>query len=353
MKPVKLPENPRILITRLSHIGDCILTIPLANAIRDAFPDAWIGWAIEAPGDQLIRECAAVNQIFKVPKSWLKKPFQSLSLRRMLRQFKFDLTIDPQSLTKSSGIARLAGARWRLGLDRPLGRELAPFLNNVRCQVESRHVVDRTLEMLKTLGISDYRARFDLPVPARSQEIAARIQADVADSGKMVIINPGAGWKSRQWCNKRFGEVAAHIANLDFIPLVTWFGAEEEQMADEIVKASRGKAVKAPATRLWELGALIEQSHFYIGCDTGPTHLAAALSRPCITLFGTTEPEVSGPYEPDPENPMHIRIQSYYQSGSSRTRRKAENDAMMQISAAEVCEAVDEMASRVASRSAA
>ena len=108
MKPVKLPENPRILITRLSHIGDCILTIPLANAIRDAFPDAWIGWAIEAPGDQLIRECAAVNQIFKVPKSWLKKPFQSLSLRRMLRQFKFDLTIDPQSLTKSSGIARLA-----------------------------------------------------------------------------------------------------------------------------------------------------------------------------------------------------------------------------------------------------
>lgn len=347
-------QQPRILISRLSHIGDCILTIPVANAIRDSFPNAFIAWAIEAPGDRLIQECAAVDRVIKVPKGWLKKPLQTWRLRKSLRAEKFDFAVDPQSLTKSAGISYISGARKRVGLSKPLGRELAPWLNNVRVQVESRHVVDRSIEMLSGLGIRNPQTRFDLTIPAAAQSFAENWRQQTPGADQFVVVNPGAGWASRQWSNARFGEVAAYLQQAQgLLPVITWFGDAEEKMADEIVEFSGGLALKAPSTRLWELGALINQSRFYIGCDTGPTHLAAALKVPCITLFGTTEPEVSGPYEFDRQHPIHVYVQKYYQAGTSRERRKAENEAMMEISVADACAAVDRMCLRLNQMSAA
>lgn len=354
MRSQPVPQNPRILISRLSHIGDCILTLPVANAIRDAYPDAWIAWAIESPGDKLIRECPAIDQVFRVPRSWLKKPLQALSLRKLLRQFKFDVVIDPQSLTKSAGIGWLSGAKTRVGLGKPLGRELSTMLNNIQVNVRSRHVVDRSLEMLQAIGVQNPVAKFGIKVPARAEAAAGEIIEKCSRGSEYVVINPGAGWKSRQWSNERFGQVASHIFKQhQLTPMVTWFGEQEESMADEIIRASGGDAVKAPATGLWELGGLIQNSRFYLGCDTGPTHLAAALKSPCITLFGTTEPDVSGPYEFDPSQPMHIRIQNYYQAGTSRERRKAENEAMMAISVEDVVQGIETMVKRTQDRLAA
>ena len=342
-----MPSNaPRILISRLSHIGDCILTIPVANAIRQAYPDAFIAWAIESPGDRMIKECRSVDEVIVVPKSWLKKPLQTWRLRKRLRSYKFDIAIDPQSLTKSAGISWLSGARQRIGLQKPLGRELSPWLNNRLVSVGKRHVVDRSLEMLQALNIEQPAVDFDLVVPEDAQQIAEEIIQSCSKHRQFVVVNPGAGWKSRQWCNQRFGQVCNYLASQhDLTPLVTWFGDAEEAMANEIVKASDGAAVKSPSTKLWELGGLIQKSLFYMGCDTGPTHLAAALNTSCITLFGTTESDISGPYEMDVENPSHIYLQAYYQAGSSRERRKAENEAMMQIEIGQVCEAVDQMVS--------
>ncbi|MEE2639184.1 MAG: glycosyltransferase family 9 protein [Planctomycetota bacterium] len=341
-------KAPRILISRLSHIGDCILTIPVANAVRDRFPNAWIAWAIESPGDRLIGECQAVDQVIPIPKGWLKKPLQTWRLRKKLRSLKFDICLDPQSLTKSAGIGWLSGAKIRMGLAPPLGRELAPRLNNLQVPVSSRHVVDRSVEMLKELGISEVQPEFRLTIPSGAAETALQITSKLGLENNFVVINPGAGWKSRQWSNERFGRVAKFLLeSCALTPIVTWFGDAEERMADEIVTASGRAAVKVPATRLWELAGLIRKSAFYVGCDTGPTHLAAAVGTPCVTLFGTTEPEVSGPYEDDPDRPRHICVQKYYQSGTSRERRKGENHAMMAIETDEVCDAVLRMSQRL------
>ncbi|MEC9093286.1 MAG: glycosyltransferase family 9 protein [Planctomycetota bacterium] len=345
-KPTARPH--RILISRLSHVGDCILTIPVANAIRDAYPDAFIGWAIESPGHRLIRECPSVDEVILVPKNWLKKPAEAWNLRKKIRQLKFDVCVDPQSLTKSAGIAWLSGVKHRIGLSKPWGRELSLWLNSDLRTVKSRHVVDRSLEILAGLGIQHSKPRFDLSIPTSAKDTAKTIVQSLAPHNDFVVINPGAGWKSRQWSNQRFGEVAHYLGTqCGLLPIVTWFGDEEEKMADQIVQHSQKVARKADPTKLWELAALICECQFYLGCDTGPTHLAAALNTPCITLFGTTEPNVSGPYEMDPLNPIHVCIQKYYQSGSSRQRRQAENEAMMQISVEEVCQAADQMQEKI------
>lgn len=354
MNAIEISAHPRILITRLSHIGDCILTLPVAVAVRQAFPEAWIAWAIESPGDRLIRQCPAVDQVLQIPKGWMKQPRQAWSLRRLLRSSNFDVVIDPQSLTKSAALGWLSGARQRVGLARPLGRELAPLLNNFHVPVSQPHVVDRSLEMLEALGIDEPRVDFGLTLPDTARQTAARIIGDLNIEQPPVVINPGAGWKSRQWDNQRFGQVAAYLQQEHGLtPLVTWFGGEEETMADEIVSHSGNRAIKAPSTGLWDLAGLMIHSRFYIGCDTGPTHLAAAFRCPCITLFGTTEPQVSGPYELDPQRPIHLRLQSYYQAGSSRERRKAANRAMMDISVDKVRSAIDTMVGRTAGRVAA
>lgn len=351
---INVGQSPRVLIPRLSHIGDCILTLPVVNAIKDRFPDSFIAWAIESPGDFLVKGCDAVDQVITIPKGWLKKPMQAWSLRRQLRAFDFDISIDPQSLTKSAGIGWMSGAKQRIGLTKPWGRELAPWLNNINVSVKLKHVVDRSLEMLEVIGITNPAARFDLQVPDSAISFASAIAADSKLKSGFVVINPGAGWKSRQWSNKRFGAVASYLREeYGLASLVSWFGDQEEQMADEIVASSDGHAIKAPSTRLWELAALIQRSRFFVGCDTGPSHLAGALSVPCVTLFGTTEPNVSAPYELDASNKIHIRIQKYYQSGSSRERRKAENEAMMKIQIDDVTNGLDQMIKQLSANAAA
>ena len=208
---INVGQSPRVLIPRLSHIGDCILTLPVVNAIKDRFPDSFIAWAIESPGDFLVKGCDAVDQVITIPKGWLKKPMQAWSLRRQLRALDFDISIDPQSLTKSAGIGWISGAKQRIGLTKPWGRELAPRLNNINVSVKSKHVVDRSLEMLEVIGITSPAARFDLQIPDSAMSFASAIAADSKLKSGFVVINPGAGWKSRQWSNKRFGSVASYL----------------------------------------------------------------------------------------------------------------------------------------------
>ena len=147
-------------------------------------------------------------------------------------------------------------------------------------------------------GVSNSEPRFDLDIPETAIAFANKTANEFHLQSGFVVLNPGAGWVSRQWENRRFGEVAAHIGKKHGLTVVvTWFGDNERLMAREIIQTSSGHAVMAPPSSIWDLAALIEKSHFYVGCDTGPTHLAAALGASCITLFGTTQPQVSGPYQ--------------------------------------------------------
>lgn len=340
-----MKSDPRILICRLSAIGDCVLTMPLLCALRDHFPRAYLTWIVERAAAPLLKEHPCLDQLIVVPKGWLKSPREILSLRHQLRSLKFDVAIDPQSLTKSSLAAWLSGARDRIGFAKPRGRELSLWLNSLRVIPTESHLVDAQLQLLDSLGISEPRVRFAVPRDEAAESAMNTALQTLHLGCPYAVINVGAGWDSRLWPPQQYGRVAKHLGHRYRIPsLVVWAGDREREWAQEVVSHSGGHALLAPPTKLTELTALLRRARMFIGSDTGPLHMAAAVGIPCVGLYGTTRPEESGPY-----GEQHVVLQTRYQSGTARQRRRAANDAMREITSEAVCSACDALLNRGAS----
>ncbi len=332
---MSLPEFPRILITRLSHIGDCVLTLPLLRALRRKFPTAYIAWAVEKPADQLLSGNLDLNQLIVVPRDWMRSLRSIIAQRRILREKKFDIVFDPQSLTKSAALGWLSGAPIRVGMSKPFGREAAPWLNNRLVTPSTTHLVDRTLDLLRAIDVRETHVEFRMPVDPVAQKYVLEAIPKIAHSG-FIVINPGGTWRSKQWELDRFAAVADFArTQLGVSSVVAWAGVDERKMAEQIVRQSHDSAIAAPATNLRQLAALLAHAEMYVGGDTGPMHLAAAVGTPCVALFGPTRAIDSGPY-----GTGHVSLQAWYQSGTSRERRSAENLAMRDISVEQVCIAV-------------
>ncbi|HEX5106078.1 MAG TPA: glycosyltransferase family 9 protein [Pirellulaceae bacterium] len=324
----------RILITRLSAIGDCVHTMPLACAVRDCFPGARIVWAVERGAATLVATLAEVDRVLIVPKDWLHSPQAIWQLRHELVAEQFDLVLDPQSLLKSSALGWLTGARRRIGFAPPVGREIAPWLNSERVQSRAVHRVERYLELLQPLGIGLPPVRFGLRVAADADALAAEVIARHDCQAGYAVFSPGAGWDSRLWPIERFAEVARRLAERDLVSLVVWGGQRERQWAEQIVGAASGAAILAPQTTLLQLTALIRRARLFVGCDSGPLHLAGAVGTPCVGLFGSTRREATGPY-----GPGHTLLQAAYDDSGDRKRPGADNWAMRQISTQMVIDA--------------
>ena len=336
-------RNPRVLITRLSHIGDCIQTVPLLCAARSRFPQAFIAWAIESPATSLIEGHKDLDQLIVVPRRWLKSIKTIRSIRRQLGELQFDVALDPQGLTKSSALGWLSGAESRIGFTRGSGRELSPLFNNILVTPSSANVVDQYQELLRPFGETLPQVNFDLPISQESETWAQSVVRDSGLSEGFVILNPGAGWHSRRWEMDRFAAVARYLGRkYNLRSLVSWAGDDERRMAERITELAPENARMAPATTLVQLGSLLRCCRFYFGSDTGPMHLAVAVGVRCVCLHGTTRADRSGPH-----GPGHVTVQAYYQDGSSRQRRNAGNDALRAITvemAYRACDQIVELA---------
>ena len=174
-------QKPRILIVRLSAIGDCVLTVPLVHAIRQRYPEAHIAWIVEERAASLLEGLRGLDELLVVPRKWLRSLRTVLRIRRELRDRRFEISIDPQSLTKSSLLGLLSGAKQRICFGPPDGRELAPMLGNCRVQARGEHLVDRTLELLRPLGIEHAEASFELPRYPGAESIINFIHSNLGD----------------------------------------------------------------------------------------------------------------------------------------------------------------------------
>lgn len=334
--------SPRILITRLSHIGDCVLTLPVLTTLRKALPDAFIAWAVESPSNQLLDLHPDLDKTILIPKGWAGKPRQWRELSSTLKAYRFDVVIDPQGITKSSALGWISGAKKRIGLRGRWGRELSKWLNNHLVETRSPHIVERSIELLEAMGIpapSKTEIRYGLPVCPESQSSLQLKMPNKPAAQQFALINPGGFWPSKRWELDRFGSVASYLKRHHDLPcVIVWAGDEELEMARAIHEFDRSASFIAPQTNLRELAVLAHQARFCIAGDTGPKHIAAAMGTPCIGLYGTTNPVDSGAF-----GPHHIIVQKWYQSGSTRKRRKASNDAMRDILASDVFSACDQM----------
>lgn len=333
----RVTDGPRILITRLSAVGDCVLTLPLVCALRRHFPHAVVTWAVEPMSATLLSRHPAIDQLVVVPKGWLKSPHVIRILRDRLLALHLDWVLDPQSLTKSSLLGWLSGAARRIGFARPQGRELAPWINNERIPRGATHIVDASLKLLEPLGVTATDAQFGLPMLPEAEAAVDRFVGDACLNGGYAVINGAASWVSKQWPAERFGRVARYLGEQYELPtVVTWAGPREASIADQIVAKSGGRAMLAPATTLPHLTALLRRARLMISSDTGPLHLAAAVGTPCVGLYGPTRVENSGPYGPE-----HVTLQVGCPPELNRRQRRLDDSMMRRITTEQVCEACE------------
>ena len=178
--------------------------------------------------------------------------------------------------------------------------------------------------------------RFDLQSPAEAETFVDQFVHDACLSGGYAVVNGAASWQSKQWPADRFGRVARYLGEQYELPtVVTWAGAREAAIAQEIVAKSGGHAMQAPATSLPQLAALLRRARLVIGSDTGPLHLAAAVGAACIGLYGPTRVENSGPY-----GSQHIALQADCPPTASRRQRRLDDTAMRRITVEQVCDSL-------------
>jgi ADP-heptose:LPS heptosyltransferase len=161
-------------------------------------------------------------------------------------------------------------------------------------------------------------------------------------SAPFAVINPGASWPSKRWPPERFAAVARHLGQSRGLgSLVVWAGDEERGWAEQIMAGSAGHATLAPPTTLGELAAIVRRAAIFVGSDTGPLHVAAAVGTPCVGLFGPMPSERNGPY-----GPQHITVQKMWLTGTGRDRRTAGPGSMEAIAVEHVTEACDRILDR-------
>jgi ADP-heptose:LPS heptosyltransferase len=340
MPPAASNRPERLLVVRLSAIGDVIHGVPVLCALRDASPDAFIAWVVEGRAGDLLEGHPALDALVRVPRGWLKSPREIWRLHRRLRALQIDVAIDLQCLTKSAIAAWLSGAPRRIGKAGKDGRELSRLFHNELVEVRGAHVIEHYLELLKPLGIESPLVRFDLPESDADARMAEGfLHSSGLSSKQFAIVNPGAGWPSKVWPAERYGQLARYLAKTHGVPsLAAWGIPAELPLAEKIVATSGGHAYLAPPTTMTELAAVCRRAALFVGSDTGPMHLAAAVGTPTISLHGPSRADWCGAHGPD-----NIRLQVRYEEGSAIERRQADDSAMRAIDVAMVAAACDRL----------
>jgi ADP-heptose:LPS heptosyltransferase len=288
----------KALVVRLSSIGDVVHTLPALAALQRHGWEA--GWLVEPPARVLLEDNPAVAQVIAAPRARGVSWSAALSTLRALRGGRYDAALDFQGLWKSAAWARLSGSRRVIGWERRARREpsSALLLGETVARAGGGHVIDKNLALLRGLGIEAVGSR-EFPLPYRADAVA-RVDEGLASlgGGPFALLNPGGGWASKLWPGERFGELAQGLKALGLRCLVSW-GPGEEGLAERVVAASAGAAVRSFPTRLVDFVELARRAQLVVAADTGPLHLACAVGTPVVAVFGPTEPARNGPFAAD------------------------------------------------------
>jgi heptosyltransferase-1 len=289
----QLPAS--ILIVRLGAIGDVTNALVLATAIKDASPQTQVGWAVHPLAAPLVRNHPAVDRVHVWERGQGLAGWRTI--RNEVRAEEYELAVDLQRLFKSALLARASGAPRVLGFDRARTKECSWLFTRERIDAGPMraHMVDQYLEFARHLGMDDARARHVLPVDPDA-DAWAREQVE-AWGAPPRILNLGASKPANRWPAERFGQLAKSLAQERNAPIV-FTGGGEDQGAAQIAAAAGPEGVinLVGATSLVQLVALLGRASLFVGCDTGPMHLAVAQQVPVLALFGPADPARTGPF---------------------------------------------------------
>jgi heptosyltransferase-1 len=300
----------KILIVRLGAMGDIVHALPAVEALRRTRPGLHISWAVEGRWAELLaargewrawtrgsQEKPVADRLHFVNlRAWRRAPFSNETWRearaawRAIRREGYDAAIDLQGSWKSACVARWSGAPDVIGFDQT--REWgAASLYTRRVPPRGAHVVEHAMELAAALGAERTPLPPSLPRDPVAERWAEQIQKE---RGAFVVMAPGAGWGAKCWPAARYGEVARALGAHGLTSLIN-IAPGEDTLAGEVEAAGGGRAARLTCS-VGEMIALLRRARLFVGGDTGPLHVAAALGVPVVAIFGPTDPARNGPF---------------------------------------------------------
>ncbi len=305
-------EDFRILAVRLSSMGDVIHTLPAVASLKQSFPRSRVTWLIRPRWAPLLEGNPSVDEVIPLERSFAA----AFAEARRLRARHFDLAIDFQGLIQTAALAAGVKATKLAGFDRRRVRERpAALFYSSEIETHGEHAVERNLELAVGAGASQIVHSFPLPAGAPEGSLP---------EGRFILTSPLAGWGAKQWPLDRWSELAALLD----LPLVV----NGPPDAAATLRQIRGAHV-----HLSGLSGLIDatrRSYAVVGVDSGPLHLAAALSKPGVAVYGPTNPARHGPYGGT------IRVLRSPDAAADYTRRSQPHASMFAITPRMVADAL-------------
>lgn len=292
----------RILIVRLSALGDVVMASGLIRALAERHPQAEISWLVEAPAAPLLRHNPRLKQVLIWPRAewqalWRARQWgalwrQVMTFRRELRMQRFDWVLDAQGLLKSGLCAWMTGAPRRLGL---LSREGSERLMTE--VIRPPNGVDRRIAAeyrfaAEYLGAPKDSYRMDLAIGEAPAHTAAGAFEALPENRPVVALCPFTTRPQKHWFEDRWVGLAEALLAHGMAPVIMGGPADREAGA-RMAKACAGLHNLAGTLRLDESAAFIARCSLLVGVDTGLTHMGTALSVPTVALFGSTRPYLS------------------------------------------------------------
>jgi heptosyltransferase-1 len=298
----------RVLILKRSSFGDIVHALPVIPALQKKFPETKITWLTGVGFGPFLRTVRGIEEVVEIGfRSMLSRGQLDgyiKQMRRLKKEGPHDALVDLQGSLKSWYLLLRARARRKIGFNRADAREPLVtrfYSEQAQPMPPGLHIIRMNLKLLETLGVEPGEPTFPaIETAASDSEYIGNWLArhKLGEGEGFIVINPFTAWRTKNWPLEHASALARLIGREAGMRCVLLHGPNEAEQAGEAARNSAGAAIPAPPTSINQLAALLRRAAGYVGGDTGPTQLAAALKVPIVAIFGPTDPQRNGPIDP-------------------------------------------------------
>ncbi|MCC8366975.1 putative lipopolysaccharide heptosyltransferase III [Xenorhabdus sp. PB61.4] len=294
-------QYQKILLIKLRHHGDTLLITPVINTLKENFPDAEIDVLLYKETEPMLRNFSRVSNIFTIDRLWKKEGIKFLlshywRLLKALKNRRYDLVINLADQWSSALVSLLTGSARRIGFDFPKRQNLlwkTCFTDLVSTEgEESLHIVEQNLSALKPLNLSVTNFDVTMSYCDEDKEKVFNLLHAGRIHQKYIVIHPASRWFFKCWDEDKISQTINTLqADGHSVVVTSGRDPQEKDMVGRILSACSQENVISLAGQITlpQLGALIDHAELFIGVDSVPMHMAAALKTPCIALFGPSK----------------------------------------------------------------